>query len=93
MTMNRKIWMASTALALTFTTPVFAQGNDAAPQGAEEQAELTVIGSRGKARTDIDRPVPVDVVSTEELKATGQTDLGQQVQFTSPSFNPIRCCS
>ena len=90
MTMNRKLRMASTALALSVTTPVFAQTADAPAQATEEQPEITVIGSRGKARTDVDRPVPVDVVSTEELKATGQTDLGQQVQFTSPSFNSAK---
>lgn len=90
MTMNRKIWMASTALVLSFTAPAFAQSTDTAAQATEDQPEITVIGSRGKARTDVDRPVPVDVVSTEELKATGQTDLGQQVQFTSPSFNSAK---
>jgi len=55
-----------------------------------ELESITVVGSRGKARTDVDRPVPVDVVSAKELKATGQTDLGQQVQFTSPSFNSAK---
>lgn len=84
--------MASTALMLSFATPAMAQGvtaqDEAAEAAATETSEsITVIGSRGKARTDVDRPVPVDVVSTEDLAATGQTDLGQQVQFTSPSFN------
>jgi iron complex outermembrane recepter protein len=87
---NRKFWTASTAVALSLTAPAFAQSTDTAAQATEEQPEITVIGSRGKARTDVDRPVPVDVVSTEELKATGQTDLGQQVQFTSPSFNSAK---
>ena len=50
-------------------------------------AAITVIGSRGKPRSDVNRPVAVDVVSATELRATGQTDLSQQVQFTSPSFN------
>ncbi|MEJ7673849.1 MAG: hypothetical protein WKF59_14415 [Chitinophagaceae bacterium] len=35
-------------------------------------------------------PVPVDVVSAKELQATGQTDLGQMAQFTSPSFNSAK---
>lgn len=52
--------------------------------------EITVVGSRGKPRTDVDRPVPVDVVDFKELKATGQTDLGQMVQFSSPSFNSAK---
>ena len=53
--------------------------------------EVTVIGSRaGTARTDVDRPVPVDVLSAKELQQTGQVEIGQQVQFTSPSFNSTK---
>jgi iron complex outermembrane recepter protein len=51
---------------------------------------ITVIGSRGKPRTDVNRPVPVDVISSKELENTGQTDLGQMAQFTSPSFNSAK---
>ena len=53
-------------------------------------SEVAVIGSRGKARTDVDRPVPVDVLNAKELQLTGQTDLGQMVQFSSPSFNSAK---
>lgn len=52
--------------------------------------DVTVIGSRGKPRTDVKRPVPVDVISSKELENTGQTDLGQMAQFTSPSFNSAK---
>ena len=52
--------------------------------------EISVVGSRGKPRTDVERPVPVDVVSAKELQVTGQTDLGQMVQFSSPSFNSAK---
>ncbi len=52
--------------------------------------EVAVVGSRGKARTDVDRPVPVDVLNAKELQLTGQTDLGQMVQFSSPSFNSAK---
>lgn len=62
-----------------------AANTDEASESANE--EITVIGSRGRPRTDVERPVAVDVVSAEDLTSTGQTDLGQQVQFTSPSFN------
>jgi iron complex outermembrane recepter protein len=51
---------------------------------------VSVIGSRGKPRTDVNRPVPVDVISSKELENTGQTDLGQMAQFTSPSFNSAK---
>ena len=65
----------------------------AAPAAAGEAAtenEIVVVGSRGRARSDVDRPVPVDVVAAGDLRATGQTDLGQQLQFTSPSFNSAK---
>ena len=52
--------------------------------------EVTVVGSRGKARTDVDRPVPVDVLNAKDLQLTGQTDLAQMVQFNSPSFNSAK---
>jgi iron complex outermembrane receptor protein len=51
---------------------------------------ITVVGSRGKPRTDVNRPVPVDVISSKELENTGQVDLGQMAQFTSPSFNSAK---
>lgn len=51
--------------------------------------EITVIGTR-KPRTDVERPVPVDIVTSGDLASTGQTDLGQQIQFTSPSFNSAK---
>lgn len=56
----------------------------------QELAAITVIGSRGKPRTDVERPVPVDVINAKELASTGQTDLGQQVQYSSPSFNSAK---
>lgn len=48
---------------------------------------VTVIGSRGKPRTNIDRPVPIDVVSTADLQATNQVDIGQALHYTVPSFS------
>lgn len=63
---------------------------DSAATDEQATAAITVIGSRGKPRTDVERPVAVDVVSGAELRTTGQVDLGQQVQFTSPSFNSTK---
>lgn len=51
---------------------------------------VILVGSRGKARVDVDRAVPVDVLEARDLASTGQTDLGQQIQFTSPSFNSAK---
>lgn len=52
--------------------------------------EVVVIGSRGVPRTDVERPVPVDVIGAKELQGTGQVELAQMVQFNSPSFNSAK---
>ncbi len=51
---------------------------------------VTVVGTRGKPRSDVNRSVPVDIISSKELEGTGQTELGQQLQFSSPSFNSAK---
>ncbi len=53
--------------------------------------EVTVVGTRfAKARTDVDRPVPIDVISVKEIQQTGQIDLGQAITFAAPSFNAYK---
>jgi len=49
-------------------------------------SEVTVIGSR-TARTAVETPVPVDVISTEEIQETGQTEVNQILTALAPSFN------
>ncbi|MFN4147180.1 MAG: TonB-dependent receptor domain-containing protein [Runella sp.] len=53
-------------------------------------SEIVVVGSRAAPRTDVDRPVPVDIITSKELQSTGQIEIGQMVQFTSPSFNSAK---
>lgn len=78
------------ALAQTAGQPTVTGNPDGETEQTTQVEEIVVIGSRGKPRTDVERPVPVDVVNSEELLSTGQTDLGQQLQFTSPSFNSTK---
>jgi iron complex outermembrane recepter protein len=59
-------------------------------ESATALSDVVVIGSRALPRTDVDRPVPVDVISAKELQGTGQVELGQMVQFNSPSFNSAK---
>ncbi len=59
-------------------------------ESSNQLSEVVIVGSRGLPRTDVDRPVPVDVLSAKELQSTGQVDLGQMVQFNSPSFNSAK---
>ncbi|MEN9612471.1 MAG: hypothetical protein RLZZ628_3285 [Bacteroidota bacterium] len=57
----------------------------------QDIGEVTVVGTRSsKPRTDVSRPAPVDVLNAKDLQLTGQVDLGQMVQFTSPSFNSAK---
>lgn len=86
----KAILAGASALGLVFGSAAQAQETSSAPEdeaAAGAAGEITVIGSRGRPRTDVERPVAVDVVSAEDLASTGQVDLGQQIQFTSPSFN------
>ena len=51
--------------------------------------ELVVVGvgTRGQGRTVTDSPVPVDVVTEEEILETGETEVGRIIQALIPSFN------
>lgn len=59
-------------------------------EGASALSEVVIIGSRSKPRTDVNRVVPVDIIKAKDLITTGQTDLGQMIQFSSPSFNSAK---
>lgn len=55
-----------------------------------ELQEVSLIGSRTKPRTNVDAPVPIDVISIAELQQTAQIDVGQSLQFSVPSFNAVK---
>ncbi|RUO57790.1 TonB-dependent receptor plug domain-containing protein [Pseudidiomarina insulisalsae] len=58
-------------------------------EGAEVQAEerIQVIGSRLSMRTATDGTAPVDIISAEELSASGITETARALQYAVPSFN------
>ena len=67
-----------------------ADQHEAAP--AEEPIQLQElvvvgVGTRGQGRTVTDSPVPVDVVTEEEILATGEAEVGRIIQALIPSFN------
>lgn len=49
--------------------------------------QIVVVGSRRPDRTAVEAPVPVDVLSSEDLKNTGLTETSQVIQMLAPSFN------
>ncbi|MGQ0714715.1 MAG: TonB-dependent receptor [Gemmatimonadaceae bacterium] len=49
--------------------------------------QIVVVGSRRPDRTAVEAPVPIDVLSAEDLKNTGLTETSQVIQMLAPSFN------
>jgi len=49
--------------------------------------EIAVTGSRRTERTAVDQPVPVDILTQEEIRQTGRTETAQIIQQLAPSFN------
>jgi iron complex outermembrane receptor protein len=57
----------------------------------KELGQVVVLGSRSrKQRSNLNTPVPVDVISPKLLLQTGQVSLTQMLNFTAPSFNASR---
>ena len=48
---------------------------------------VAVVGSRGEARTVINSPVPIDVLTPADIKSTGRTETAQILQQLAPSVN------
>lgn len=76
------------ALASSFlVAPVaFAQNADT-NESAEVEEVIQVVGSRLSMRTATDGSAPVDIISGEDLAATGMTDTAKALQYAVPSFN------
>ncbi|WP_252097496.1 TonB-dependent receptor [Pseudoalteromonas sp. NBT06-2] len=53
----------------------------------DETEKISIIGSRVAGRSADDLPVPVDILTTDILSHTGQTELGRILQTIAPSFN------
>ena len=57
----------------------------------QNQQELVVIGTRNLSRTNVQTPVPIDIIPVAILsKEIGQTDLNQLLSYTAPSFQSSR---
>lgn len=56
----------------------------AAPIGLDQ---IVVTGTRATDRTVLEAPVPIDVLSSAEIEATGRTETMQVLQMLAPSIN------
>lgn len=84
------VTVSTTALFVAAANPAFAQ--DSAPQGsAVEEATgadaIIVTGTRRTDRTVADSTVPVDIISSEALLNSGQTETNKLLNQLVPSFN------
>ena len=90
---NQKGWFP--AYLSIFLVGLLAAGAAADQHEAEpveepiQLQELVVVGvgTRAEGRTVVDSPVPVDVVTEEEILETGEAELGRVIQALIPSFN------
>ena len=60
---------------------------DSFSQDSQYVEEVVTLGTRGKPRSVSDSPVPVDVLSSEDISKTGTDDLLMQLQGSVPSLN------
>lgn len=67
------------------STGVFAEETEAAK--AESIEKIAVIGTRAAPRSIGDSPVPVDIISSDDLKKNGSTDMIDMLVTSIPSFN------
>ena len=84
------ITVSTTALFVSAASPVYAQSSASQAEAQEEatgQDAIIVTGTRRTDRTVADSPVPVDVISGDELLNSGSTETNKLLNQLVPSFN------
>ncbi|GAB7127706.1 TonB-dependent receptor [Silvimonas sp. JCM 19000] len=76
-----------TQLALAISLLAASGFAAAASDSATVQDVVVTTGTRGEQRTVADSPVPIDVVTNDQLTATGKTGLKEILNQLLPSFN------
>ena len=54
-----------------------------------ELNQVIITGSRSLSRTSVTTPLPVDVLTSADLRSTGQVSFDKQLQYRVPSFNTV----
>ena len=57
---------------------------------SEQLQELVIVGSRNAPRSSTDTPLPVDMISSDDLVSTGQATFDKALQYRVPSFNTVQ---
>ena len=82
----RSVLAASAAFSVIAAAPVYAQEADDEKK-AEDYEQIAVVGSRAAPRSIGDSAVPIDIISSEDFKQQGATDMVSMMQTVVPSFN------
>lgn len=80
----RYVIAASAAASVVSVSPVLAQ--EAADDSADVE-KIAIVGTRSAPRSIGDSAVPIDVISGDEFKNQGSTDMVSMMQNIVPSFN------
>ncbi|MDH5474565.1 MAG: TonB-dependent receptor [Cyclobacteriaceae bacterium] len=57
---------------------------------SKQLQELVIVGSRNAPRSSTDTPLPVDMISSNDLLSTGQPTFDKALQYRVPSFNTVQ---
>ena len=79
----RFVTMSSLAASMTVVPSVMAQEDE----NAESVEKIAVVGTRAAPRSVGESAVPVDIISEEEFRNQGSTDMVSMMQSAVPSFN------
>ncbi|MBB1427107.1 TonB-dependent receptor [Shewanella sp. SG44-2] len=87
-----KFGISSLSLAISFAlagSVVSAQAFAADEEVAKKEnvEKIAVVGSRAAPRSIGDSPVPIDIISSDDLKKNGSTDMIDMLVTSVPSFN------
>ncbi len=83
----RQIGFTSSTQSITIVAGQTVTRDVRLERSATNLEAVAVIGTRAQERTVTKSPVPVDVFSAVDLKATGRTETAQMIQALAPSVN------
>ena len=83
----RQIGFTSVTQAITIVSGQTLTRDVRLERSATNLEAVAVVGTRDTERTVVKSPVPVDVFSAVDLKATGRTETAQMIQALAPSVN------
>ncbi len=83
----RAVLTASAAFSVLALNTASAQEQTNQAEAPEDVEQIAIVGTRGAPRSVGESAVPIDIISDEEFKNQGSTDMVSMLQTVVPSFN------